>query len=271
MPTVGIVGIGNMGNAILHGILDAGYIKPANLVLYDPKIEILEKLSRDQPSITYCDHALELARLSDVIILAVKPYIMESVIESIAPALNGKTIVSIAAGWTCSMLQSHLEPHGASFVRVMPNTPALVGEGMTALCSEYTVTDDMFQFVQGIFDSLGRTVVLEERLFDGVIAISGSSPAYIYMLIETMAQAGVRYGIPMHTAIEMSAQAVLGSALMVLNSGNHPAELRDAVCSPAGTTIEAVAALEENGFRSSLWKAMEACVEKSQSMNKAGK
>lgn len=268
MPTVGIIGIGNMGNAILHGILDAGYVKAPNLVLYDPKIEILEKLSREQPSITYCDHALELARISDVIILAVKPNIVASVIDSISPALKEKTVVSIAAGWTCSMLRSNLEPHGASYIRVMPNTPALVGEGMTALCSDYTAPEEVFQFVQGIFDALGRTVILDEKLFDGVIAISGSSPAYVYMLIETMAQAGVRYGIPMHTAIEMSAQAVLGSALMVLSSGNHPAELRDAVCSPAGTTIDAVAALEENGFRSSLLQAMEACVEKSKKMSK---
>ena len=190
MPTVGIIGIGNMGNAILHGILDAGYVKAPNLVLYDPKIEILEKLSREQPSITYCDHALELARISDVIILAVKPNIVASVIDSISPALKEKTVVSIAAGWTCSMLRSNLEPHGASYIRVMPNTPALVGEGMTALCSDYTAPEEVFQFVQGIFDALGRTVILDEKLFDGVIAISGSSPAYVYMLIETMAQGG---------------------------------------------------------------------------------
>ena len=114
MPTVGIIGIGNMGNAILHGILDAGYVKAPNLVLYDPKIEILEKLSREQPSITYCDHALELARISDVIILAVKPNIVASVIDSISPALKEKTVVSIAAGWTCSML---LHPCYAKYAR----------------------------------------------------------------------------------------------------------------------------------------------------------
>ena len=125
---------------------------------------------------------------------------------------------------------------------VMPNTPAMVGEGMTAICDETTFTQEDFDYAKGIFDAIGKTRVLPERLFDGVTAISGSSPAYVYMLIEAMADAGVREGLPRTYAYEMAAQSVLGSALMVLSSGTHPAALKDAVCSPGGTTIEAVAA-----------------------------
>lgn len=264
---VGIVGTGNMGSALLHGILDANYMKPANVSVHDADYEKMESLSREIPGLGFCDHVQDLASNSDIIIIAVKPGIVSSVIEAMGPALKGKAVVSIAAGWTCGMLERALSPYGCSYLRVMPNTPAMVGEGMTALCLEHTMTEDDYTFAKGIFDSLGRTVELHEKMFDGVIALSGSSPAYVFMLIETMAQAGVRYGIPMNTAIEMAAQSVLGSALMVLSSGDHPAVLRDHVCSPAGTTIEAVAAMEESGFRNALLQGMDACVRKSREMS----
>ena len=151
----------------------------------------------------------------------------------------------------------------------MPNTPALVGEGMTAICDDTTFSQEDFDFAKGIFDAVGKTKVLPERLFDGVVAVSGSSPAYVYMMIEAMADAGVREGLPRSYAYEMAAQSVLGSALMVLSSGTHPAALKDAVCSPAGTTIEAVAALEKNGFRNAVMEAMKACAEKSREMSKS--
>ena len=143
----------------------------------------------------------------------------------------------------------------------MPNTPALVGEGMTAICDDTTFSQEDFDYARGIFDAVGKTKVLPERLFDGVIAISGSSPAYVYMMIEAMADAGVREGIPRTQAYEMAAQSVLGSALMVLSSGTHPAALKDAVCSPGGTTIEAVEELERKGFRAAIMDAMKACAE----------
>ena len=193
----------------------------------------------------------------------------KEVIDKIYPALNGKAVLSIAAGWTVSMLERALHGTTATYLRVMPNTPALVGEGMTAICDDTTFSDEDFNYAKGIFDSVGKTKVLPERLFDGVVAVSGSSPAYVYMMIEAMADAAVREGIPRVYAYEMAAQSVLGSALMVLSSGTHPAALKDAVCSPGGTTIEAVEELEKHGFRAAVMNAMEACARKSREMSKA--
>ena len=268
MKSVGIIGAGSMGSSIIRGVLDGGYIRQNQLTVFDTNMQKLEELSRELPGVTYCDHALDLARQCDMIILAVKPYVLRDVLETISSAISGKALISIAAGWTVKMLSDALEGTGATYLRVMPNTPAMVGEGMTALCEEHTLSEEDFSFAQGIFEALGRTVVLPERLFDGVTALSGSSPAYVYMLIEAMMQGGVQQGIPRDTAIQMAAQSVLGSALMVLSSGEHPAALRDAVCSPGGTTIDAVAVLEKNGFRSSILEAMETCAEKSRNMSK---
>lgn len=264
---VGMIGVGNMGSAVMRGIVDADYIKPSQLFAYDVSYKKLKELEDDIPGITLMHSCYELAQNVDLVILAVKPIYMEDVIDEIRPVLAGKSVLSIAAGWTVAMLEKALRNTGAAYLRVMPNTPALVGEGMTALCDDSTFTKDDFDFAKGIFDAVGKTKVLPERLFDGVIALSSSSPAYIYMLIEAMADAGVREGIPRTYAYEMAAQSVLGSALMVLSSGTHPAALKDAVCSPGGTTIEAVAELERKGFRAAIMDAMKACADKSRQMS----
>ena len=267
MTKLGIIGAGNMGSAILRGMLNAHYIKSSQILIHDTNLEKLEAMSHELPNITYCDHALDLVRESDMILLAVKPYVMRSVLEQVESAMLGKAFISIAAGWTVAMLDAIITPAGGTYLRAMPNTPAMVGEGMSALCDNYTMSEDDFLFAKGIFEAVGRTVVLPEHLFDGVIALSGSSPAYVYMMIEAMAQAGVSYGIPMDVATEMAAQSVLGSAVMVLSSGEHPATLRDAVCSPAGTTIEAVKELELHGYKSAIMSAMDACNAKSKQMS----
>jgi len=267
MRKVGFIGAGNMGSAILRGALDADYLKPAQVVVCDTSRRRMEELADEFPSVTYCDSASDLVEQCDMIILAVKPQYLQGVIDDIRPALMGKSVISIAAGWTIPMLANALQGSGAAYMRVMPNTPAMVGEGMTALCDDSTFTKDDFAFAKGIFDAVGRTVVLPEHLFDGVIAISGSSPAYVYMMIEAMADAGVKEGLPRSRAYEMAAQSVLGSALMVLSSGTHPAGLKDAVCSPGGTTIEAVEELERKGFRAAIMDAMRVCAEKSRQMS----
>ena len=269
MKKIGLIGVGNMGSAILQGVIEAGYVKAEKLFAYDKSFKRMEKLKSELRGVTFCESAIALAETCDVIILAVKPNMLRSVVDEIRDALDeDKAIISIAAGWTIAMLQEALAGTGCSYLRVMPNTPALVGEGMTAICSETTFSDEDFDLAKGIFDALGRTVVLQEHLFDGVIAISGSSPAYVYMMIEAMADAGVAEGLPRATAYEMAAQSVLGSALMVLQSGEHPASLKDAVCSPAGTTIDAVVELERKGFRAAIMDAMHACAEKSRAMSK---
>lgn len=268
MLKLGLIGTGNMGSAILRGLIAADYLTADEMAVCDLSRRKLEDLSNEFPGLTCTESDAELAEMSDMIILAVKPQYLSETIEHIYEELSGKAVISIAAGWTVQQLADKLEGSGATYLRVMPNTPAMVGEGMTALCDDTTFSAEDFDFAKGIFDSVGRTVVLPEKLFDGVIAISGSSPAYVYMMIEAMADAGVKEGLPRPCAYEMAAQALLGSALMVLQSGTHPAALKDAVCSPAGTTIEAVEELERKGFRAAIMDAMKICAQKSRDMSK---
>ena len=267
MRQVAIIGGGNMGGAIARGLINAGFLKPTQLFVCDKDRAKLEDLSASLPvEVTYLDSAVDAAEQCDVVLLAVKPIHLPATVEEMRPVLQGKAVISIAAGITTRKLSALLEGTGATWLRVMPNTPALLGEGMTALCQENTFSQADLDFAKGIFNAVGRTVVLPERLFDGVVAVSGSSPAYVYMLIEAMTDAAVREGIQRPAALQMAAQSVLGSALMVLSSGEHPAALRDAVCSPGGTTIEAVAVLEREGFRAAVMDAMDACARKSQKM-----
>ena len=266
--TIGMIGTGNMGSAILRGIVDASYVKASQIIAFDASSRRMNELEEDIPGIQLARDCLEVAEKADLIILAVKPIYVKDVIGEIHSALNGKAVLSIAAGWTVNMLENALYGTSATYMRVMPNTPALVGEGMTALCDNTTFSKEDFNYAKGIFDSIGKTKVLPERLFDGVVAVSGSSPAYVYMMIEAMADAAVKEGIPRVYAYEMAAQSVLGSALMVLSSGTHPAALKDAVCSPGGTTIEAVEELERKGFRAAIMDAMDACARKSRELSK---
>lgn len=266
--TIGMIGTGNMGSAILRGIVDASYVKASQIIAFDASSRRMNELEEDIPGIQLARDCLEVAEKADLIILAVKPIYVKDVIVEIHSALNGKAVLSIAAGWTVNMLENALYGTSATYLRVMPNTPALVGEGMTALCDNTTFSKEDFNYAKGIFDSIGKTKVLPERLFDGVVAVSGSSPAYVYMMIEAMADAAVKEGIPRVYAYEMAAQSVLGSALMVLSSGTHPAALKDAVCSPGGTTIEAVEELERKGFRAAIMDAMDACARKSRELSK---
>ena len=265
---IGMIGTGNMGSAILRGIVEAEYVRASQIIAYDTNRKRMRELEEDLPSVMLAADCREVAERADLIILAVKPIMMEEVIGKIRGDLQGKAVLSIAAGWTVGMLEKALMNTGCTYMRVMPNTPALVGEGMTALCDESTFSKEDFDFVKGIFDAIGKTRILPERLFDGVVALSGSSPAYVYMMIEAMADAAVREGIPRIHAYEMAAQSVLGSALMVLSTGTHPAALKDAVCSPGGTTIEAVEELERKGFRAAIMDAMKACANKSREMSK---
>ncbi len=268
MLKLGFLGAGNMGSAILHGVLAAEYLSVEEMAICDLNPRKLEALSDELPGLTCTESSIELVEMCDAVILAVKPQYLGDVLAEIHPYLHGKALISIAAGWTVDQLDAALSGSGATYLRVMPNTPAMVGEGMTAICEDTTFDQDDFEFAKGIFDSVGRTVVLPEKQFDGVIAISGSSPAYVFMMIEAMADAGVREGLTRACAYEMAAQALLGSALMVLQSGKHPAALKDAVCSPAGTTIEAVEELERKGFRAAIMDAMKACADKSRDMSK---
>ena len=268
IQTIGMIGTGNMGSAILRGIVEADYVKAGQIVAFDTSSRRIRELEEDIPGIVCARDCVEVAERADLIILAVKPIYVQDVIDEIHGALDGKAVLSIAAGWTAGMLQKAQRGTTATYLRAMPNTPARVGEGMTAICDDTTFSKEDFDYAKGIFDSVGKTRILPERLFDGVVAVSGSSPAYVDIMIEAMADAAVKEGIPRIYAYEMAAQSVLGSARMVLSSGTHPAALKDAVCSPGGTTIDAVEELERKGFRAAIMDAMAACARKSREMSK---
>ena len=207
-----------------------------------------------------------LCEWADIVILAVKPQVLEGAVRPLRESLSGKAVASIAAGWGLDRLAALLPE--CRLCRIMPNTPAMVGAGMAAIAKETTFAPEELACIQDVFSSIGRVVVVEERLFDAVTAVSGSGPAYLYMVIEAMADAGVREGLSRDNAVLLAAQTALGSAKMVLESGLHPAALRDMVCSPGGTTIDAVCKLEETGLRASIEAGVRACADKSRAMSK---
>ncbi len=260
---VGFIGGGNMACAIVNGIISSGLCKKESIVVCDANGTALEKYKEIKTSTNNKD-----ALSCDYIVLAVKPQIMPVVLSELASFdIKDKVFVSIAAGISVETIKNSLGKN-AKVSRVMPNTPALVLEGMTVVSeNDGCLSDEEFKGVLGIFNSVGKTEVLPESFINTVTGISGSSPAYVYMMIEAMGDSGVRDGLPRDTAYRLAAQAVLGSAKMVLKSGKHPGELKDMVCSPKGTTIEAVAELEKRGFRTALIEAIKKCNDKA---NKLG-
>ena len=263
---LGFIGGGNMAGAIIGGVVGKGYLPADEVMVYDVNPAQCEKLTGRFP-VAIAQSQEELIERCAYIVLAVKPVYLRRVLEKARPLADGKNFISIAAGWTFGMLTEVLdEACGAHVLRTMPNTPALVGAGYTALCEQTTLSDEAFVWAMEMFKTLGEVAVLPESLFDAVVATTGSSPAYVFMFIEAMADAAVRLGMPRAIAYRAAAQAVMGAARMVLETGEHPAALKDMVCSPAGTTIEAVAMLEKAGLRNAVMEAMAACADKSRRM-----
>ncbi len=257
---IGIIGAGNMAGAIAGRLCNT--MNPADIFMSD-KDETKLKSFKDMGINTGSN--IEAAEFGDVLILAVKPNIYPVVLEEIA-GKTCKTVISIAAGISIDFVEGYLK--NVNVIRVMPNTPALVGCAMTALSAKQNCDADELEKAKEIFASLGRTVVVPESLMDAIVSVSGSSPAYVFMMIESMADAAVSQGLTRDDAIMMAAQACMGAAKMVLETNVHPAKLKDMVCSPGGTTIDAVKKLEETGFRNSIMEAMQACFEKSKKMSK---
>lgn len=262
---IGFIGCGNMGSAIIGGIIKSKLCK-AELIFASDKNETFRKNLEEEYGIKTFDDNKEVVKNSDILILSVKPQIYKIVIDEIRDLVSNETIiVTIAAGISINKAEE-LFNKDVKLVRTMPNTPALVGEGMSAVCPNKNVTREELELVKTIFNSFGKCEELEEKYFDGFIGISGSLPAYVFMFIEALGDAGVKHGIPRDKAYRIASQAVLGSAKMALETGKHPAALKDMVCSPAGTTIDAVCALEENGFRYAIIDAVDACVKRSKEM-----
>lgn len=264
---IGFIGSGNMGQAMIGGINKAGLVNSENIIVSDLSKDKLDYISETYNSQVTTD-STKLVRESDIIFLAIKPNIYEVVLNSIKEYITqDKVIVSIAAGKNIESLEALLGKD-VKIVRAMPNTPALVNEGMSALCKNSNVDIEEFNFIKDIFGSFGKAEEVPEYLFDSVIGASSSSPAYAFIFIEALADAAVLGGMPRDKAYVFAAQSLLGSAKMVLETKKHPGELKDMVCSPAGTTIEAVATLEKTGFRNAIIESVRECMKKSQEMSK---
>ena len=259
MAKIGFIGMGNMGYSMLKGVLN--YLNPQDIIFTCLSSEKKEKIS-NETGVRYAESNAECANSAKYIILAVKPQVYNTVLKNIQNVITEESvIISLAPGITIAAIKEEL---GADIkvVRAMPNTPALVGEGMTGICYDNGELDFAEkEFVEQFFNSFGKVVTVPEKLMSGVVCASGSSPAYVYMFIEALADSVVKYGIPRQEAYKLVAQTVLGSAKMVLETGEHPGKLKDNVCSPAGTTIQGVAALEEFGFRNAIIKATDKCFE----------
>jgi pyrroline-5-carboxylate reductase len=262
---LGFIGTGNMASAIMGGVIRQNVIPATEIIGADP-FEAGRQRVKEQFGINVTADNKEVVKQSEIFILSVKPQFYADVISEIKDLVRkDQIIITIAPGKTLSWLSEQFG-RDLKIVRTMPNTPAMVGEGMTAACPNAQITHEDFSKVKEILTSFSQVEVVPEKLMDTVTAVSGSSPAYVFMIIEAMADAAVSGGMPRPQAYKFAAQAVLGSAKMVLETGKHPGELKDMVCSPAGTTIEAVRTLEELGLRSAIIEAMKVCEEKSSSM-----
>lgn len=262
---IGFIGCGNMGRAMLGALVKSNDINNDNIIVSTKSEESAKRINKEFGVQTTVVNT-EVVEKSNVLFLAVKPYFFKEVIEEIKDIVSDNTIViSIAAGITIAQIEEWFGKK-VKVVRTMPNTPALVGEGMSAVCPNKNITLDELEYVGKLYNKFGKYEILEEKDFHAFIALCGSSPAYVFMFIEAMADAGVKLGIPRSKAYKLAEQSILGSAKLALETGKHPGVLKDEVCSPGGTTIEAVIDLEKNGFRNTVISAVEKCAEKSKNM-----
>jgi pyrroline-5-carboxylate reductase len=262
----GFIGAGKMATALAQGMIRAGVVAPGDVTASDPSPQARSALAAATGA-GVSNANVEVARRSDVLVLAVKPQGMAAVLEELAPVVTGDhLVISVAAGVPLATLATALGPD-ARLVRVMPNTPALVGEGAAGYCLGLNATPADDATVRRCLGAVGRAVAVPESLIDAVTGLSGSGPAFVYVLIEALADGGVRVGLPRETALALAAQTVLGAAKMVLETGLHPGLLKDQVASPGGTTIAGLHALERGGFRGTLIDAVEAATRRAKELS----
>lgn len=262
---LGFIGMGNMGSAILNGILRKGFLPADQIAVTDKISENCAKFAAQ--GVRVMESNQELAEACECVLLAIKPVYTAQVLQEILHSLEGKFVISIVAGWNYEMLDKAL-PESARFVRVMPNTPLAVGEGMSLISEKCRCTEEEFAFAESIFASAGKVARVEDHVFIAATSINGCGPAFVYQFIEALADGGVRYGVPRAMAYELAAQTLIGAARMVQETGMHPGKLKDAVCSPGGTTIEGIYALEKGGMRATVMEALGATVEKTLKISK---
>ena len=257
----GFIGCGNMAAAIINGALAKGILAKED-ILASVKTESSAKRIQETMGIACTTDNLSVASQADYLFLAVKPQFCEEVaLEVRGKRKKGQVLVSIAAGKTLAWLKEKFGEN-EKIIRTMPNTPALVGEGITGVCPDDLVSREETDLVLELLNSFGKAAVVTEPILDIVGAVSGSSPAFVFMFIEALADGAVAEGMPRAQAYTFAAQSVLGSAKMVLETGLHPGALKDMVCSPGGTTIEGVNVLEKEGMRSAVMDAVRACIAK---------
>ena len=262
---IGFIGCGNMGSAMVGGLIKSGFQKKEDIIVSARTQASVDKIKNSFDVFGTTDNKY-VAKNSDIVVFAVKPNMYKNVVEEVKEELTkDKLIITIAAGISISNMEEWLGSD-AKIIRTMPNTPALVGEAMSGVCPNKNVSEEELKFTLDMFSSFGERVEHAEKDFHAFTGLCGSSPAYVFMFIEAMADGAVKMGIPRAKAYKMAAQSVLGSSKMVLETGKHPGELKDMVCSPAGTTIEAVEVLESLGFRNAAMQAVIKCSEKSKNM-----
>lgn len=263
---IGFIGCGNMASAIIRGLVSGNKFKGTDIAVYDPCKEKTEEFAK-KLSLCVMESEEEIANNCETVVLAVKPNIFPSLLEKIGNALEKKDplIISIAAGKTTDNITALL-PYTPRLIRIMPNINAKVQAAISAFCANKRATESDTEFVKEFCNCFGRGIEIDEKLFSIYSAIGGCSPAFCFMFIDSMARAAVKNGMTKAQALETAAQAVLGSAKLILESDDHPWKLVDAVCSPGGTTIEGVCALQENGFEAAVEKAVEASFRKDKSL-----
>jgi len=260
MAVIGFIGAGNMAEAIMGGILGKGLYASSDVIIYDARPERMEEM-HGRYGVETAGGALELVEKSGVVILAVKPDRIGAVLEQVREPLAERLIISIAAGVPIESIQAVTGQH-SRVIRVMPNTPALVLEGVSALCPSASCPPEDVNTALEIFSAIGRCRQVEEKLMNAVTALSGSGPAFCFLFMEALADGGVRAGLPRELAMELAGATLKGAAAMVLKTGRHPGELKDMVASPGGTTIEGLGVLESRGFRSAAMDAVFAAYQK---------
>jgi pyrroline-5-carboxylate reductase len=268
--TIGFLGGGNMAEAILRGLLAKGVSKPEQLRVAEPREARRTELAQAFGIVAVPSNR-DVAAFADVVVLATKPQILGSVLAEIEDALTPeKLVISIAAGVSLATLEAAL-PKDCRVVRTMPNTPALVSEGATAIAPGRCATEGDLRGVTALFSAVGEAVVIGEASMDAVTGLSGSGPAYVFQFIEALADGGVRAGLPRDVALRLAAQTVRGAATLLLETGQHPGVLKDMVTSPGGTTIAGVHALERGGLRGTVMNAVEAATERSAELGRGAK
>lgn len=260
--SIGFIGCGNMASAIICGIIDSNAVRAEEVNIFDIYAPATQAM-KAKYNVNIFDSEAEIVKNSDTVVLAVKPNVLASVLNKIDGALgeSDALVISIAAGKSTEFIASQLS-HDSRIIRVMPNINAKVAEAICAYTANEKATDDDKSLTEKIFSAVGEIIYLDEKFFPLFGVLGGCTPALAYMFIDELARAGVKNGMKKDIALKISAQAVLGSAKMILESDEHPYDLIDKVCSPGGTTIEAVTTLQENGFNSAIHKAVDKAVDK---------